>query len=102
VAAGAESTGCGAGTPGSTVATTGSAGLGSFAGGAAFLAAFFTGFGAAGEGPSASGVSALDAAAFFAAFLTGFGSSGCSGRVNPSRSARRRSRSACASMSVEE
>jgi hypothetical protein len=42
------------------------------------------------------------AAAFFEPFLAGLASSGCSGRVRPSRSARRRSRSACASISVDE
>ncbi len=43
------------------------------------------------------------AAAFFlAAFLTGFGSSGCSSRVRPSRSARRRSMSAYASCRDDE
>ena len=39
---------------------------------------------------SALGASAFGAAAFLAVpFLTGLGSSGCSGRVRPSRSARR-------------
>jgi hypothetical protein len=59
--------------------------------------------GAAGSADVSAGASgsaaAFFAAAFFAgAFLAGFTSSGCSGRVRPSRSARRRSRSACASM----
>jgi len=60
---------------------------------------------AAAESPlgSAAGASTLAAAAFLAAvFLTGLISSGCSGRVSPSRSARRRIRSACCSIMVEE
>lgn len=67
--------------------------------GAAFLAAaFFTGLSAPGS-PS----SVVFAAAFLtAAFLTGLGSSGCSSRMRPSRSARRRTRSACASMMDDE
>jgi hypothetical protein len=57
---------------------------------------------AAGSEASA-GAAALAAAAFFAeAFFTGLTSSGCSSRVNPSRTARRSSRSACASMRVLE
>jgi hypothetical protein len=56
---------------------------------------------------TAAGSSAF-AAAFFvvlaAAFagLAGLASSGCSGRISPSRSARRRTRSACASSMLEE
>ena len=56
----------------------------------------------------ASVESELDAAlavvdAFFAApFLASLASSGCADRVRPSRSARRRSRSACASMTAED
>jgi hypothetical protein len=41
-----------------------------------------------------AGVFFFAAALFLEAFLTGFGSSGCSSRVRPSRSARRRSMSA--------
>ena len=69
----------------------------------AFLAtAFFAGFSAS------SAASVVLAAAFFAgaffaaAFFSGFGSSGCSSRMRPSRSARRRTRSACASMIDDE
>lgn len=65
----------------------------------AFLAAFFTGFSA--SSPSADGA-AFFATAFLAAFFTGFGSSGCTSRTKPSRSARRRTRSACCSMTVED
>ena len=78
-------------------------------GAAAFLAAaFFAGaFLAAGFSPSASSASAFGAAAFLAAvffaavFFAGFSSSGCASRFSPSRSAFRRTRSACAS-SIEE
>jgi hypothetical protein len=42
------------------------------------------------------------AAAFFAAFLGFSGSSGETSRIRPSRSALRRTRSACASMMLEE
>jgi hypothetical protein len=66
-----------------------------FFAGARLAAAFFTGFGSS---PSVS----VFLAAFFAAFFTGFGSSGCCSRINPSRSARARTRSACCSMIVEE
>ena len=83
---------------GSTSATGAGATGASGSTGAAFFAAFFAGFGAASP-PSAASAAFV---AFFAAFLTGFGSSGCSGRVSPSRSARRRRRSACASMRVLE
>jgi hypothetical protein len=74
--------------------------------GAAFLAAatFFAGAFFAAEpfsDPSSSACAA--GAAFFAAdFLPALISSGCSGRVRPSRSARRRRRSACASMIVDD
>jgi hypothetical protein len=70
-----------------------------------------TGVGSASAGAfsttvSAAGCSAssfLAAAAFLAAaFLTGFGSSGCSSRVRPSRTARRRIMSAYASLSDDE
>lgn len=65
----------------------------------AFLTAFFAGFSA--SSPSAFGAAFLTAA-FFAAFFTGLGSSGCTSRTKPSRSARRRTRSACASMTVDD
>ena len=69
----------------------------------AFLAtAFLAGFASS---PSASSflATAFFATAFFAGvFFSGFGSSGCSSRTSPSRSARRRTRSACASMIDEE
>ena len=57
---------------------------------------------------AAAGFSSAGAAAFFVVFeaalagLAGFTSSGCSGRISPSRSARRRTRSACASSMLEE
>jgi hypothetical protein len=79
---------------------------GSAAAGAAafFAAAFLAGLGESVAVPTSGAASStVGAAAFFAAaFFTGLGSSGCSGRVRPSRSARRRRRSACASMSVDE
>jgi hypothetical protein len=55
---------------------------------------------------AAAAAAAFGAAAFFDAallvFLAGLASSGCSGRVRPSFSARRRKRSACASMMLED
>jgi hypothetical protein len=66
------------------------------AGLAALFAVAFTALGLSGSFGS------FGAAAFFVAALTGLGSSGCSGRVRPSFSARRRRRSPCASMSVDE
>ena len=75
----------------------GSTTFGASTGGAGFI----TG-GVSTTGSSTSG--AETSAAFFAgaflagAFFAGLASSGCSARVRPSRSARRRSRSACASM----
>ncbi len=50
----------------------------------------------------AAGVGSVTTAGFFEPFFPALTSSGCSARVRPSRSARRRSRSACASISVEE
>jgi hypothetical protein len=69
----------------------------------AFLAtAFFAGFSASSV-PSFVLAAAFFAGVFFAAaFFSGFGSSGCSSRMRPSRSARRRTRSACASMIDDE
>ena len=72
-------------------------------GAAAFLAAaFLAGAFFAGASPSAEGAAAFLTAAFFAAaFFAGFSSSGWASRFNPSRSALRRTRSACAS-SIED
>ena len=52
----------------------------------------------------ATALASPEAATFFAAaaFFAGLPSSGCSARVSPSRSARRRSRSACASMIADD
>ena len=63
-----------------------------------------SGAGASGAVTEATGSVALVlAAAFLAgAFLTGTGSSGCSSRTRPSRSALRRTRSACASSMLDE
>jgi len=69
--------------------------LAAFFAGARLAAAFLTGF-------ASSPPSSAFFAAFLAAFFTGFGSSGCFSRINPSRSARARTRSACCSMIVEE
>ena len=66
-----------------------------FFAGARLAAAFLTGF-------ASSPPSSAFFAAFFAAFFTGFASSGCCSRINPSRSARARTRSACCSMIVDE
>lgn len=63
-----------------------------------FAAAFFTGLSA----PSAPSAAFFATAFFAAAFFSGLGSSGCSSRTRPSRSARRRTRSACASMIDDE
>ena len=67
-----------------------------------FAAAFFAGAFFAGASPSAGAAAAFFAAAFFAgAFFAGFSSSGWASRFRPSRSALRRTRSACAS-SIED
>ncbi len=95
--------GAGAGASARAATGSGAAGAGASAGPAV------EGVSTAGAGASA-GASAGAFAAFFvllAAFvalvaLTGLGSSGCSARVRPSRSARRRTRSACASSMPEE
>lgn len=82
--------------------------MSTFGAAAFFAAAFFAGaFFAGAFSPSALSASAFGAAAFLvaaffaAAFFTGFSSSGCASRFSPSRSALRRTRSACAS-SIEE
>ena len=63
-----------------------------------------SGAGASGATTGATGSVALVLAAAFVAgaFLTGAGSSGCSSRTRPSRSALRRTRSACASSMLDE
>lgn len=86
-----------------TAAGASAAGTALSAGAGAGLAAdavFFTGFDAAAAPSSAPSTGA--SAGFLAARFVAFCSSGCSGRVRPSRSARRRRRSACASMMVED
>ena len=88
----------GAGVSTTTGATSSVFFAAAFFAGAFFAAAFFAGFGSS---PSTS-PSFLAATFFTAAFLTGFTSSGCSPRTRPSRSARRRTRSACASMMDDE
>jgi hypothetical protein len=97
-AAGAEDT-SGAGAAGASASTCVAAVLGA----AAFFAtAFLVGAFFAGASPSAGAASAFFAAAFFAAaFFAGFSSSGWASRFSPSRSALRRTRSACAS-SIED
>lgn len=67
-----------------------------------FAAAFFTGLSASPPASAALTAAFLAGAFFAAAFFSGFGSSGCSSRTRPSRSARRRTRSACASMIDDE
>jgi hypothetical protein len=77
-------------------------GASTFGAAAFFAAAFLAGAFFAGASPSAEGASAFLTAAFLAAvFLAGFSSSGWTSRFNPSRSALRRTRSACAS-SIED
>ncbi len=103
-AAGVSTTGAGAGAGAGAVTASGAAGTSALGAAANFAAAFLTGFGesaSASASPAGTAVGSATAA-FFADFLTGLASSGCSGRVRPSRSARRRRRSPCASMSVEE
>ncbi len=88
----------GAGVSTTTGATSSSFFAATFFAGAFFAAAFLTGLGS-----SPSAASSFLAATFFtAAFLTALTSSGCSPRTRPSRSARRRTRSACASMMDDE
>ena len=101
-----EVTSAGGTAPASSPSTFGSAST--FGAAAFFAAAFFAGaFFAGAFSPSAVSASAFGAAAFLvaaffaAAFFTGFSSSGCASRFSPSRSALRRTRSACAS-SIEE
>ena len=101
-AAGVSTTG--AATGAGAVTASGAAGTSALGAAADFAAAFLTGFGASASAAASTAGAAVGSAtaAFFADFLTGLASSGCSGRVRPSRSARRRRRSPCASMSVEE
>jgi hypothetical protein len=51
---------------------------------------------------AAAGASVVDAADFFVDFFLAAGCSDCGARARPSRSRRVRTRSACASMSVED
>ncbi len=115
--AGAGALGGASGAGASARAATGSGAAGASgvaAGASAGASAAGTSAGALAAGASAgafaAGASVGALAAFFvllAAFvafvaLAGLGSSGCSSRVRPSRSARRRTRSACASSMPEE
>jgi hypothetical protein len=84
-----RSVGVGSATTGAMATTSSGVGSTVVSGaGAAFLAAAFF-----------AGAASPEAAFLAAAFLTGLASSGCSSRVSPSRTARRSSRSACASIS---
>ena len=85
-------------------AGTASGAVGGAAGAGAASTTETSGAGASGAVAGATGSVALVlAAAFLAgAFLTGTGSSGCSSRTRPSRSALRRTRSACASSMLDE
>jgi len=56
----------------------------------------------AGAGSAFAGAALADLVALAAAFVALGGSGGCSSRISPSRSARRRTRSACASSMPEE
>jgi hypothetical protein len=86
----------------SAVGASDTSGASTFVAAAFFAAAFFAGAFFAGASPSAGAASAFFAAAFFAgAFFAGFSSSGWASRFRPSRSALRRTRSACAS-SIED
>ena len=82
--------------------TSDTSGASTFGAAAFFAAAFLAGAFFAGASPSAEGASAFLTAAFLAAvFFAGFSSSGWASRFSPSRSALRRTRSACAS-SIED
>ena len=93
--AGVDSTTGADSTVGDSTGVSSSVFLAVFFAGARLAAAFLTGF-------ASSVPSSAFLAAFLAAFFTGFGSSGCCSRINPSRSARARTRSACCSMIVED
>jgi hypothetical protein len=83
--------------------TMDSSSSGELEGGVAVAAAAGAGVAAgASSAASAPGSAVFLAPAFLAAFLTGLGSSGCSSRISPSRSALRRTRSAWASMMLDE
>ena len=106
VATGTSTTGVtGVGAITSGVSSTGSASTfaaAAFFAGAFFAAVFLTAVFFAGASPSPDSPSAFLAAAFLAgAFFAGFSSAGCTSRTNPSLTALRRTRSACAS-SMEE
>ncbi len=96
-AAGASTAATVAGASASGTALSADVGAGA---GLAADAVFFTGFDAAAAPSSTPSTGA--SAGFLAARFVALCSSGCSGRVRPSRSARRRRRSACASMMVED
>jgi hypothetical protein len=100
----ASATGAGVGAGASTGAAFGASGFAAAGAGASATGAA-TGASTAGAAVSAGAASAAFAAAALLGLRTGFsifGSSGCSSRVRPSRSARRRTRSACASWMLEE
>ncbi len=103
-AAGAVSAAAGAGSAAGAGATTSAAGAGSTTG--AGVSGTWAGAGpSAGDGtlPGAGAAASAEAAAFFVAFLfSGLGSSGWASRIRPSFAARRRTRSAWASMRVDE
>lgn len=105
-AGGATTAGAAAGSGAAAGAAAGATAAGASTPGSAGAGSAGSGAGAAGSssttGASAASCFAGLAAAFFAGFFSGLGSSGCSGRVSPSRSARRRMRSAWASMIDEE
>jgi hypothetical protein len=87
---------------GSAAGVEDTSGASTFGAAAFFAAAFLAGAFFAGASPSAGAASAFFAAAFLtAAFFAGFSSSGWASRFSPSRSALRRTRSACAS-SIED
>ncbi len=106
VGAGASATGAAAGAAAGVAAGASAA---SATAGAGAGASATTGAGASADAAGAASTAAGAASdsdvadAFLAApFLTGLGSSGCWSRVSPSRSALRRTRSACASMMLDE
>ena len=108
---GASAGAAAAGTMTSGSSATGASGSGAGAGAGAGTTG--TGAGSTAAGSSISGSATATAAgsvapAFFVVFaaaftgFAGFSSTGCSARISPSRSARRRTRSACASSMLDE
>jgi len=104
---GAGGVGVGASPEGASDAAAGATGSAGAGAGSGVACSWGAGSASAGAvvaaGAGAASASAGSAAFFFAGLLrAGFASSGCWSRMSPSRSAFRRTRSACASMMLEE